>query len=526
VHDTLLDNYGVFTFNGSKTGNAYADFLLGLPATMTQDAPIRKTDNGWYLSLFAQDDWRIHPHVTLNLGVRYDVQMPYTDPLDRKLAYVPGRRSQIAPNAPEGLLFPGDEGVSRGIVSTDYNNGAPRIGLAWDRSGDGRTSVRAGFGMFYGSITGNEWNTTADNQPFTVRQSFPTVYTLSDPYRNLPGGVGPYPFVYDPANPRFTLPAQVFGPSLDFVWPYTYQMNLTVQRELLRNYSVSASYVGALGRNLAASIDRNYPVITATATAANVNARRPYQPGTIGSARVLESIFASDYHGLQLSAEKRGAHFSSKLYYTFSKAIEDLDFQGGALPGIQNSNRPELERARTTFDRTHVFVASAIWKLDYVKDAGVRKALLNDWTLSAIVTLQTGQPLTVTSGLDRNLDGLTTDRPDLIGDPRLDSGRPREELIEGWFNVAAFAQPTIGTDGSAGRNIVVGPGYRNVDMGLFRDLRFGGDLMLQLRAEATNVFNVVNLNNPGLALNAPATFGKIRTARDMRRIQLGARLSF
>src|SRR5207244_7394346 len=118
------------------------------------------------------------------------------------------------------------------------------------------------------------------------------------------------------ASPRFTLPAQVFGPSLDFVWPYSYQMNLSLQKEVLRNYSVSAAYVGALGRKMAASVDRNYPVFNASATAANVNNRRPYQPGVIGQARVLESIFATDYHGLQLSAEKRGAHFSAKAYYT------------------------------------------------------------------------------------------------------------------------------------------------------------------------------------------------------------------
>jgi hypothetical protein len=111
-----------------------------------------------------------------------------------------------------------------------------------------------------------------------------------------------------------------------------------------------------------------------------------------------------------------------------------------------------------------------------------------------------------------------------VGDPELDSGRPREEAIEQWFNTAAFALPALGTDGNAGRNIVEGPGLRNVDLGLFRDI--AGKLMLQLRAEATNVFNTVNLSNPGTGLNAPATFGKIRTARDMRRVQLGARLSF
>ena len=138
VHDTLLDNYGVFAFNASKTGNAYADFLLGLPSTMTQDAPVRKTDNGAYISLFAQDDFRISSKVTLNLGLRYDLQFPYTDPQNRKLAYVPGEQSQVSPTAPIGLLFPGDPGISRGIVKTDYNNIAPRVGVAWDPLGDGR----------------------------------------------------------------------------------------------------------------------------------------------------------------------------------------------------------------------------------------------------------------------------------------------------------------------------------------------------------------------------------------------------
>jgi hypothetical protein len=527
VHDTLLDNYGVFSFNASKTGNAYADFLLGLPATMTQDAPVRKLDNGAYISLFAQDDYRVHPRVTLNLGLRYDLQFPFTDPQNRKLAFVPGARSTVSPTALEGLLFPGDPGISRGIVKTDVNNIAPRLGVAWDPRGDGRMAIRAGAGVFYGSITGNEWNTTADNQPFTVRQSFPTVFTLSDPYRNLPGGVAPFPFNYDPASPRFTLPAQVFGPSLDFVWPYTYQMNVTIEKEIVRSLSTSVSYVGALGRKLPASIDRNYPIYGPGATATNFNTRRPYQPGLIAQARVLESIFNSDYHGLQFSAERRGTRFSAKAYYTFSKAMEDVDYQGGGLPAVQNSNRIDLERGRTSADRTHVLTLTGIWKLDYLQQSSpVVKALLNDWTLSTIITLQSGAPLTITSGQDRNFDGLTNDRADIIGDPKLDSGRPREELIELWFNPAAFAQPVFGLDGTASRGIVEGPGYRNVDLGVFRDIRLPGRTVFQFRLEATNVLNIVNLSNPGTALNAPATFGKIRSARDMRRIQLGARVSF
>jgi hypothetical protein len=323
------------------------------------------------------------------------------------------------------------------------------------------------------------------------------------------------------------LPAQIFGPSLDFVWPYSYQMNLTVEKEIVRSFSASASYVGALGRRLPASIDRNYSVFGPGATTTNVDTRRPYQPGVIGQARVLESIFRSDYHSLQLSAERRGTRFSAKTYYTFGKAVEDVDYQGGGLPAVQNSNRLELERGRTSADRTHSFVFSAIWRLDFVEaSTPVVKALLNDWTVSTIVTLQSGTPLTITAGQDRNFDGLTNDRADLVGDPELDRGRPREELIEQWFNTAAFAQPAIGQDGTAGRSIVDGPGYRNVDLGVFRDIRLAGRATFQLRLEATNVLNIVNLQNPGTNLIASATFAKIRAARDMRRIQLGARVSF
>ena len=230
-------------------------------------------------------------------------------------------------------------------MQTDINNIAPRLGVAWDPKGDGRTAVRASFGMFYGSITGNEWNTTADNQPFTVRQSFPTVFTLSDPYRNLPGGVGPFPFNYTPGSPRFTLPAQVFGPSLDFVWPVSYQTNITVEKEIGRSFSVTASYVGSFGRHLASGVDNNYPVFGPGATAANVNTRRPYLPGTIGAANVLSSIFSSDYNGLQVSAERRGSRLSGKAYYSFGRGYEDVDFQGGGLPGVQNATRLADERA-------------------------------------------------------------------------------------------------------------------------------------------------------------------------------------
>ena len=263
----------------------------------------------------------------------------------------------------------------------------------------------------------------------------------------------------------------------------------------------TASYVMALGRNLPASIDRNYPVFGPGATAANVNARRPIQPGTLGAVRMLESTFHSDYHALQMSAEKRGARFSAKAYYTYGKAEEDVDYQGGGLPAVQNSNKIDIERGRTSADRRHVFTFSGIYAVNHLGNA--RRSCERCSTTGRFPRssrLQSGTPFTVAAGTDRNFDGLTNDRADINGDPKLDASRPREELIENWFNIAVFSNPAIGADGTAGRNIIDGPGIRNVDLGLYRDVRLIGPTRLQFRVEATNVFNIVNLMNPGATL--------------------------
>ena len=236
IQDTSLNNYGVWSFDGKKTGNALADFMVGLPASFKQDMPTTKIDNEWYAGFFVQDDFRVHPRFTLNLGLRYEMPLPVTDPHDRKMAFEPGVHSTVAPNAPVGLVFPGDPGIGRGIIQRPTRNFAPRVGMAWDPFGDGKTSIRAAGGIFWGSISSNIMNLTTDFQPFAARQTFPTVNTLADPYKTIAGG-SPFPITYDPKNPKFIVPADVSTISPAFKFPYTYQLNFSVQRQVTKDLS-------------------------------------------------------------------------------------------------------------------------------------------------------------------------------------------------------------------------------------------------------------------------------------------------
>jgi Carboxypeptidase regulatory-like domain/TonB dependent receptor-like, beta-barrel len=534
VHDALLTNYGDFRFtttNPRGTKNAVADWLLGLPATMAQDAPTTKIDNSWYYALFFQDDYRIHPRLTLNLGARWDIQPPITDPHDRFDTFVPGKQSVIVKAAPAGLLFPGDPGVGRGIISTDWNNVSPRIGLAWDPFGDHKTAIRAAGGIFYGSMSGNEWNTSSDNQPFAIRQTFNEVYSISDPYRLLPGGVSPFPYSYNPLNPRFAPPSAVVAIDLNYKSPYVYQMNAAIQRQIGRDTSLTVAYVGNLTHRIPISPDQNYPVLTPTATTGNVNARRPYLPGVLSSVGLTKSILNSSYHGLQVTVDKRFSHnFQVHGYYTFGKSLDYINTQNSTQQTATDWNNIALDRGRTNNDRRQSAVISAIWELKYFHGTPrYVRTIIGGWSLSVWASFKSGLPLTVTSGVDSNFDGNSNDRADLIGNPFLDPNRPRSQVVAQWFNIAAFSKTTQAAnsfDGTAGRNILDGPGLKNVDMGIFREFRVAESKRLQFRAEATNALNMVNLSAPGTNANSPSTFGIISTAASMRQAQLGLRFTF
>ena len=230
--------------------------MLGLPATMGQDTPVTAIDNIWFYGLFLQDDYKIKPTLTLNLGLRWDVQPASTEPQDRLATWLPGAQSTVIPNAPAGLLVVGDsyngKKVPRGIVDTRYHHVSPRVGFAWDPYGNGHTAVRGAGGLFYGSIAGNEWNAPSNFLPFAVRNTYSNVTSLTDVYSdktNFPNG-NPYPYVYGPSSARFIYPAALEGIDPAYQWPYTYQFNLSIQQQFTRDFAMTVSYVSTLSHNV------------------------------------------------------------------------------------------------------------------------------------------------------------------------------------------------------------------------------------------------------------------------------------
>jgi hypothetical protein len=220
----------------------------------------------------------------------------------------------------------------------------------------------------------------------------------------------------------------------------------------------------------------NYPAFTSTATSSNYNNRRPYGNGSLSTINMMESNGTASYHALQVKAGKSvGKHINLTAFYVFSKSLASEEMDGQSTSGgAEDSNNLALERGRSDFDQRHTFVAAVIWDLSYYRGAShLMKNLLNGWTLSPIVTLNSGLPFTVTSGKDNNYDGVNNDRVNLIGDPVLDPHRSRQVVLAQSFNVAAFVQNPIGTDGTSARNLLDAPGYRDVDMGIFRNFGIG-----------------------------------------------------
>jgi len=539
-----LDNFGIFNFASSApttTGNALADFVTGQVSTMQQDTPYHGLLSAWYFAGFLEDNYRLLPRLTLNLGLRYDVQLSPVESSNLTATFVPGAQSIKVPSAPLGMLFPGDSGVPRGIADNRLHHVSPRVGIAWDPFGDGKTAIRAGAGIFYGSVSANEWNQPANAQPFAIRQTFNSIASLSNVYGNpasFPNG-DPFPYHYSPASPRFLPAASIETIAENYQWPVVYQLNAAVQRQLPKNVSLTVAYVGTLSHHLPFMLDKNYAPYApgATTSQASINARRPYDPGILGQVTYDESNETASYHSLQISASRHLTHnLMINGFYVFSHSFQSVNESAIGQAVAQDFDNLREERGPTDNDRRHVASISGLWKLDYYRGSNsLMRQILNGWTISPIVSLQSGAPLNILSGTNNNFDSANANRPNLVPGVSafLDPHRSRSVAAKEWFNTAAFTQNGPGApggigpggaDGNVPRDYLRAPGYRDIDLGVFRDFRFER-FTFQLRGEATNAFNLVSLNAPTANLKS-ALNGQITSATSPRLIQIGARLTF
>jgi hypothetical protein len=591
-----LLNFGSISFATSApttTGNVFSDWVTGQASSTEQDSPYTTHLSTWHYALFAQDNYRITPRFTANIGVRWDVDTPPVDSHDRTESFIPGQQSTVAPNAPLGLVFPGDAGVGRGIISTKYYHVSPRIGFAWDPHGDGKTSIRGAGGIFYGTVAGNEWNQPGNAIPFALRpqtgegplNSITNYYSYPGDFPSTAPGGGLFPYTYTPSKPVF-----ISGPggateaiTTHFKYPYVYQFNLSVQQQLPGRVTLTTAYVGALSHDLPNFIDANYaPYSTAfgppSTSAQSVADRRQFDPcvgpcpkgaaainngtGILGAAIVdLLSNLTANYHSLQVSASKQLSNsFSVNGFYVWSHGIDTFEPDADGLSAPQDpgylgnpftaSNNSlgavggglREEKGNMSADIRSNAAISGTWNIDYFHGENrIVKEVFNGWQISPIVYLHSGGVFTMTTGSNKNDDSGGNSRPDLVAGvkPVLNPHRCRvcssNSVTSAWFNTAAFTAngPGVaggigpgGADGNVGRNTLYGPGFKDIDLGLFRNIKFERGIVFQIRGEATNVFNLVSLSNPTANLGS-GNDGKITSAAGTQRIiQVGARLTF
>jgi Carboxypeptidase regulatory-like domain/TonB dependent receptor len=501
---------------GQITGNALGDLLLGFPLLTS----VAFVDNPQHIrtqsyNFFINDSFRVRQNLTLTGGLRYEFNTPPVDAQDRANVY----------DVATGTVVPvGTNGVPRSGFESDKNNFAPRAGFAWTLGEDGRTVLRGGYGVYY------------DQAPFAPAEAlyFNSPFFDNNIFFSLPGLPltlnNPFPSFFP-----FPLPDSALAIQRDLRTGYMQHWNLNVQREVGEKSVLEVAYVGSKGTKLLTARDINQPQ------------PRPLPPGLpivprpnprFDDIDLLESRANSNYNALQARFQQRLSRGLSALAsYTWSKSIDDASnfFSSAGDPNFpQNSYNVGAERGRSNFDVRHRLSVSYSYLLpfgrnrEFLSDSGWVTTLLTGWETFGIVTLQSGRPFTVAllpeidnSGTGRSILGFgANDRPNVVGDAELSNPSPAR-----WFNPGAFAFPAPGTFGNAGRNILDGPGYQNVNASLVKNTNLNERVNLQFRAEFFNLFNHPNFNLPDNFLGSP-TFGVISSAKEPRHIQFGLKLLF
>ncbi|MCX6597117.1 MAG: TonB-dependent receptor [Acidobacteria bacterium] len=493
INDLL--SRGSLSFSGALSGSGPSDLLLGLPSFGVQSQSdavqtLRSTATNYYM----QDDWKLRPNFTVNLGLRYEYNTPPKDPSNRMtvLDLATGQLSRV-----------GQNGVSRSGTRPDRNNFAPRVGFAW--SPGARTTVRGGYGVFFDSGLMVANTSLYFNPPyFNIRAFFPTaqsLLTLADPFPTR-GGITPA--------------ASLSSLSPDLTQAYLQHWNFSIQHQLPQVGVLTVSYGASKGTHLTRSRDFNQP----TPGAGDLARRRPLP--AFNNIFLIESGGNSNFNSLQASLTRPVSRGLSMIVaYTYSKSIDDTS----AFLGVkadknfpQNSSNFGAERAASSFDVRQRASVSAVWQLP--------GRFLKGFQASTIVSGNTGQPLTPLLRFDNSNTGNTggtygNDRPNVVGDTNSGPRTPQQ-----WFSTSAFSTPARYSFGNAGRNIIRGPGLFTADASLARRFQFKDRLVFQLEAQAFNLTNHTNFSIPQLFADEPASFGRIFSARSPRQVQVAGRFTF
>jgi hypothetical protein len=541
------------TANNDGTGDALASMLLALPATSNRSlGPSRIDGRQWTYSAYIQDDFRIVPNLTVNVGLRYELAPPMYDArqqmssIDYSTVPSPG---QIFASGKTGFYAPqlficGQSGYPKGCAYTDYNNFAPRLGVVW--SMNPKTVIRGGGGVFYAGNDMNPLFRLAAGLPDNIAQTL-TSNNFVPQYRGFdifgPGVVGP-------------VQIQQAGIDLHERTSYSLQWTFTIQRELWHKLAFEVGYMASLGLKLEQNVQPNnsQPGLGA------VDPRRPfaaltYAPGTqfpsyvtvignsvpVGFINYLPHSAQSNYESLFVRIERQFANGLTWLTsYNFSKAITNApQFRNaGGVNGSENSPAQDsfnlrAERGLAYYDARQRLVNSVVFQLPFGREKrflryGLMSKVLGGWETSGIVTVQSGFPFTLnlrgdTAGVGAGTGGIFV-RPNLVygADPVLSSS---QQSTARWFNTAAFTSPAAGAFGNVGRNTLIGPGQVNADLVLARYIRVKEGIRLQFRAEFFNALNHPNYLLVGRIVNDP-TFGQVLSQLDPRQLQFGMKLTF